>query len=452
MDNTSTIIAVFIIVCAVLGLLVLLSRLIIGLIQACVLNISASGHYLRQQLLPTDIEKTLTANVQYFRNLTVAEKSRFIKRVKSFMDEKEFIGREKLVVTDEMRTMISASAVQITFGLEKYTFHHFSKIIIYPKPYYSRLTQKYHAGDVNLAGVIAFSWEDFEFGYKKQDDNYNVGLHEMAHALRFSTIKPEEFDRFFTYYFDKWSAVAMDEFKRIRHHEHSVLREYAGTNINEFFAVCTEYFFESPGLILEKLPDLYKQMCILLNQNPLETNLSSVSVRSKTLVHPVVSFENQMPLIKTGISIFDIFSISINITTLVIILFSNMAHTAIANSILYLPALIVLILLIYFYTTEVIHAFPNGIRIKHFINLFREPKNMSYEEVISVTFTKNKVSDLLIVRYLENEVITTNSFPYSFNDKEVVAFVKVLMEKKIAVLNPPVLITAPQEKKEKGTS
>ena len=36
----------------------------------------------------------------------------------------------------------------------------------------------------------------------------------------------------------------------------------------EFFAVCTEHFFETPKLFKQNLPILYNLMCYMLNQDP----------------------------------------------------------------------------------------------------------------------------------------------------------------------------------------
>ena len=49
----------------------------------------------------------------------------------------------------------------------------------------------------------------------------------------------------------------------------SVLREYAYTNREEFFAVCVEYFFEVPKLLKESKPEIYDLVSEMLNQDTL---------------------------------------------------------------------------------------------------------------------------------------------------------------------------------------
>jgi len=50
----------------------------------------------------------------------------------------------------------------------------------------------------------------------------------------------------------------------------NLLGDYAGTNYHEFWAVSVEVFFENPVRLKHELPELYKAMTKVLNQNPLE--------------------------------------------------------------------------------------------------------------------------------------------------------------------------------------
>lgn len=227
------------------------------------------------------VDLFLRTNFSYYRTLPENAKSKFLYRVNKFINNKNFEGRKELEVTNEMKILISASAVQVTFGLEKFLFDSFHTILLYPEKYYSTIDKRYHKGEVNLAGTIVFSWKDFKEGYAVAGDNYNLGLHEMAHALRFDKFKNSDVDEFFSEYFNKWQAIGNHEFYRIKAGKESFLREYAGSNKEEFFAVCVEHFFESAQKMREVLPELYKHMCVLLNQDPLNENKSETPVREQ---------------------------------------------------------------------------------------------------------------------------------------------------------------------------
>ena len=49
----------------------------------------------------------------------------------------------------------------------------------------------------------------------------------------------------------------------------SYLRGYAFTNLQEFWAVSVEAFFDNPAGLKQSLPQLYGTLCDILNQDPL---------------------------------------------------------------------------------------------------------------------------------------------------------------------------------------
>lgn len=211
----------------------------------------------------------LASNV-YYQKLSAAGKQRFFERTRKIMDEKVFIGMQGLEITDEMRVTVSACIAQLTFGLKKFTMPHFHTIRLYPDIFYSRFVGKKLKGGALTSGYLLLSWKDFVQGFADPEDKYNLGLHETAHALRISVRYGNDFDKDFAGYLDAWETATHDEFEAMHSGRTSFLRAYGGTNIEEFFAVCVEHFFEVPKAFRERLPDLYRQLCVLLNQDPLE--------------------------------------------------------------------------------------------------------------------------------------------------------------------------------------
>jgi MtfA peptidase len=206
---------------------------------------------------------------RYFQNLSSAGKSKFIKRVVHFINSKKFIGHHGLHVTGEMRVLIASSAVQLTFGLKKYILTHYHTIRLYPEAFYSRMLDAHLKGGTSEGGTISLSWADFKDGYADHDDKYNLGLHEMAHALKLDLIKGYDFDQRFAAYFDQWHEVALKTFQKMSMGSATFLREYGGTNMHEFFAVCVEHFFEVPAQLKKEMPHIYYHLAYLLNQDPL---------------------------------------------------------------------------------------------------------------------------------------------------------------------------------------
>lgn len=207
----------------------------------------------------------------YYRNLPPKDKLFFERRVQKFMNMKDFEPRGELKqVTLEMKTLIAASAIQITFGLPAVYMHRFYRILVYADDYYSTITHRHHRGEVNTRGFIVLSWKNLVEGYANNTDGRNLGLHEMAHALRIvDALHSEEQNLFDRETFMQFINYARQEMVRIETGEESFFREYAATNDHEFFAVAVENFFERPDAFHGYHPQLYLLLADLLNQNTL---------------------------------------------------------------------------------------------------------------------------------------------------------------------------------------
>lgn len=141
-----------------------------------------------------------------------------------------------------------------------------------------------HKGETNLGGFMCFSWKDFVSGNQTPDDKINLGLHEFGHALRFNGISGDETDYFFEHYFKRWLACAAREFSRMRKGYPSILRKYGSVNINEFFSVVVETFFERPFEFKVNLPELYNHTSIILNQTFLDDGSIQLNCREKLML------------------------------------------------------------------------------------------------------------------------------------------------------------------------
>ncbi|MDX2001879.1 MAG: zinc-dependent peptidase [Chitinophagales bacterium] len=213
----------------------------------------------------------LESNFHYFRKLPSNEKKFFLYRLMVFKSIKRFSGHNDMVVTKEMKQLVAASAIQLTFGLDDYMMIWYRDIKLHPEGYPFRLLNEWarfqgHSDPRN--GVVVFSWKHFQDGYLNPDDARNLGLHEMAHALHHHEA---EFDSnpHYSQQYEQWLYHAIAEYERIKNGEERFLRDYAATNMDEMLAVCIECFFETPQKFKEANPELYEQTCLLLRQDPL---------------------------------------------------------------------------------------------------------------------------------------------------------------------------------------
>jgi Mlc titration factor MtfA (ptsG expression regulator) len=168
-----------------------------------------------------------------------------------------------------MQVHIAACAVQLAFGLEPVYLSHFSKILVYPDRYYSTIFKRYHCGEVNMRGYIVLSWKDFEAGYRNGSDGFNLGLHEMAHALHLENIILNDEHSFLdSERLQRWNRLAAAEMQLLAHEKEGFLRRQACQDEHEFFAVSVESFFERPHEFSSHHPDLYQALAALLQQDP----------------------------------------------------------------------------------------------------------------------------------------------------------------------------------------
>lgn len=214
-------------------------------------------------------KQILEKEFPFFKKLSNKKKIYFEHRVKGFLSHYQFIGKEELLVTDEMRIIIAGTYIMLTFGMRHYLINLFKVIIIYPSAYFSTSNQQYHKGEFNpIMKAVAFSWEDFILGHQSTNDNINLGLHEFAHVLHFHGMKSNDPSAILIYdEFNKVITYFNDENLNKKLSDSDYFREYAYENRFEFIAVILEHFFETPHLFKNKYPELYQHVSSMINYN-----------------------------------------------------------------------------------------------------------------------------------------------------------------------------------------
>ena len=211
-------------------------------------------------------------NFPFYNNLSTLDKRYFEHRVLKFIDSHNFIGRGNIEVTKKMELLIASTAVMLTFGMRRYLFSQFENIIIYPKNYLSKITKRHHKGETNpKLGAIVFSWDDFLDGIEVEDNNLNLGLHELAHAMHFGFLKEKSFTAIvFLEHFNTLLEKMKDRKLQRKIVASGYLRQYGFRNQYEFLSILVEHFFETPKEFKEKLPEIYKMVKLMLNLDTLK--------------------------------------------------------------------------------------------------------------------------------------------------------------------------------------
>ena len=232
------------------------------------------GIYIKQQLKhfagkETFYHAVVSSRIKYYNRLSLEDQHKFLFRTYLFKKSKRFHYIE-VHENAEMPILISAIAVQLTFGLEKFLFNYFDDIFVLRDDYHYGVYSRPFQGHVDQTGIY-LSWDNFSKGLSGITPNCNIGLHEMAHALAYvNFITQTDEDKHFKKEFVNFSKVARPVFTAMQNGGKNLLGDYAGTNYHEFWAVAVEVFFENPVRFKHELPDLYKAMATVLNQNPLD--------------------------------------------------------------------------------------------------------------------------------------------------------------------------------------
>ncbi len=213
--------------------------------------------------------RIVSENIRYFNQLPAEQQQRFLFRTYLFHQQKKFhyVGVES---RPEMPVLISAVAVQLTLGLEKFCLTYFKDIYVLQHDYHYGYYSLPFMGHVDSTGIY-LSWDNFYQGVRNRADVSNVGMHEMAHALTYvNFVTRTEQDDHFKNEFRNFSKVARPIFQSMQKGHKTLLGDYAATNYHEFWAVSVETFFENPVRFQHHLPELYAAMTRLLKQDPLE--------------------------------------------------------------------------------------------------------------------------------------------------------------------------------------
>ncbi len=218
-----------------------------------------------------EIYQILLKHFPYFQKLDADKQAMFLSRLQSFMTSKIFVLTSALAYK-EMPVLLSAAAVQITFGLKKYRLPHFRYIRVFPEEYFKQGTFHVLAGHVYGNGITV-AWNHFLEGYKDVTNGINVGLHEMAHALYFESLFGEEKCSRFRSYYSEFVEEAGQYMQA--HQLPSLFSKHAVAEVQELWAESIEMFFETPQTLYSQYPGLYLLLCQILNQQPEEVALPS---------------------------------------------------------------------------------------------------------------------------------------------------------------------------------
>lgn len=239
---------------------------------------------LRTKGLSASEVATIERNVPVYRRLSSADQRELQGHVRVFLDEKRFEGGGGLEITDEIRVTIAAQACLLLLHRDTDYYPALRTILVYPHAYIVQASERLPGGivvegrQVRLGeswgrGLLVLAWDAVLRTASDVHDGHNVVLHEFAHQLDAESGSTEGapiLPRRSMYV--AWARVLEAEYDDllddVTHHRDTVLDGYGATSPAEFFAVATESFFETPGRLKARHPELYEQLRLFYQQDP----------------------------------------------------------------------------------------------------------------------------------------------------------------------------------------
>lgn len=227
--------------------------------------------YLFTKNLSKSQKEILSNHFTFYKKLQPKYQKYFDHRVVRLINDLNFISRENIEITSEMKLLISATSTILTFGMQKYLYSGIRNIVIYPSSFLSN--GNLHLGEYNpKLKTLVFSWQDFYAGIKIENNNLNLGIHEFSHALLFESTQKIKFNAtssnyiFSDYYNEIIKDLKTPEFLKSLQ-DSNYFRDYAFVNSVEFIAVILEHFFETPGQFKQLFPELFSKVKTMINYN-----------------------------------------------------------------------------------------------------------------------------------------------------------------------------------------
>jgi Mlc titration factor MtfA (ptsG expression regulator) len=204
-----------------------------------------------------------------------------------FLARKEFARGSDFQFTDSMCLKLATMACVPILNLGLDWYDHWHSVILYESDFVPNRSHQSNDGVVHASssvlsgeawwrGPVILSWSAICHSGPTANRGAasNVVIHEMAHKLDMlrdgangappmhPDMRPKEWHDIFS---TAWEKLNKDSIRNLN----LPLDDYALTSPAEFFAVCSETFFEAPERLKEGLPSVYRLLCQFYRQQPL---------------------------------------------------------------------------------------------------------------------------------------------------------------------------------------
>lgn len=226
----------------------------------------------------------LEQRVAPYGQLTADQRQRLHEQMQVLLAEKQYLGCNKLAVTEEMRVTVAAIASLLLLQDQGNYFPKLKTILLYPSTYWVTETvptdrfihqerRVSRLGESWSRDQLVLAWDQVDYDSHHWQDGRNVVLHEFAHQLDQAEGSangvprlPKGIDS--AHWSRVMTAAYNDLTTAVENKRRTCLNRYGATNPAEFFAVATETFFEQPGQLKRHDPELFELLRRYYQINP----------------------------------------------------------------------------------------------------------------------------------------------------------------------------------------
>lgn len=199
-----------------------------------------------------------------------------------FLRDKAIEAAQDIQLTDRMRLTIALQACLPILHLGLQWYSDWYAVILYPaefRPKHEQVDEdglvwvddQPMSGEAWERGPVILSWDDVIAGTER--DGYNLVIHEFAHKLDMrdgvaNGHPPLHADMNDREWAAAWSAAYDDLCQRVDAGDDTDIDPYGAESPAEFFAVCSEAFFEIPTRLRNDYPRVYEQLARFYRQDP----------------------------------------------------------------------------------------------------------------------------------------------------------------------------------------
>ncbi len=211
--------------------------------------------------LPAQLRQLINTRFPFYQNLSAEDKTRFRHRMALYMEANEFMPQAMESMPADLKGVIAASVVQLTFGQEDYLLNKFEYIVVYPHPFPSpQFPEKWHVSEIyEEDGVVMFSADQLMASFVQPKLYFNIGLYEYARIYR--RCYPDVA-------YPELGENIWEQLQEVSGFSKEAIEKWIGLPEPDPLAVATAHFFVFPEKFRGILPTMYEELAQVFNQRP----------------------------------------------------------------------------------------------------------------------------------------------------------------------------------------